>query len=187
MAKDEPQKPQAAAPALGEQPITRDELFTLVQALVANQSLTADKVREIATQATLDAYDKTSGKNWDIKNYPKISQFNPLGEKDHPRDRLVGEVFWLGFKLSEAELTQGEIALINQIEPGLYGPDGTWVVKDMQPGTTDRSKRKLLVIFPNKDEDARSRLPQGDLWSGKTGVEQMCEVMIGMRVVPAGA
>jgi hypothetical protein len=96
-------------------------------------------------------------------------------------------VFWLGFKLSEAELTQGEIALINQIEPGLYGPDGTWVVKDMQPGTNDRAKRKLLVIFPNKDEDARARLPQGDVWSGKTGVEQMCEVMIGMRAVPLGA
>jgi hypothetical protein len=180
MAKDDPVK------AATEAPVTRDELLTLVQALVASNSLTVDKVREIATQATIDAYDKTSGKNWDLKDYKKISHFNPLGDKDHPRDRLVGEVFWLGFKLSEAELTQGEIALINQIEPGLYGPDGTWVVKDMQPGTNDRSKRKLLVIFPNKDEDARARLPQGDAWSGKTGVEQMCEVMIGMRAVPVG-
>jgi hypothetical protein len=180
MAKDEPQK------AATEAPVTREELLTLVQALVASNSLTADKVREIATAATIDAYDKTSGKNWNIADYPRISHFNPRGDKDHPRDRLIGEVFWLGFKLSEAELTQGEIALVNQLEPGLYGPDGTWVVKDMQPGTNDRSKRKLLVIFPNKDEDARARLPQGDVWSGKTGVEQMCEVMIGMRAVPLG-
>ncbi len=180
MAKDEPQKPTGEA-------ISRDELLSIVQTLVASNSLTADKVREIATAATVDAYDRTSGKFWDEKLYPKKSDFNPRGDKDCPRDRIVGEVFWLGFKLSEAELTPGEIARINQIEPGIYGPDGTWVVKDMQPGTTDRSKRKLLVLFPNKDEDARARLPQGDPWSGKTGVEQMCDVMLGTLAVPAGA
>jgi hypothetical protein len=183
MAKDEPQK----APALGEQPISRDELFTLVQALVANQSLTADKVREIATQATVDAYDRTSGKFWDEKLYPKKSDFNPLGDKEHPRDRIVGEVYWLGFKLSEAELTQGEIERLNRLEPGIYGPDGTWVVQDRQPGNTNREKRKLLVLFPNNDETARARLPQGDPWSGKTGVEQMCDLMLGTLMVPAGA
>jgi hypothetical protein len=180
MAKDEPQKTTEA-------PLGREELLSVVRELVAAGQMTTDKVREIATAVTVDVYDKTSGKNWNLADYKRVSHFNPLGDKDHPRDRLIGEVFWLGFKLSEAELTQGEIALINQLEPGLYGPDGTWVVKDMQPGTNDRSKRKLLVIFPNKDEDARARLPQGDVWSGKTGVEQMCEVMIGMRTVPLGA
>jgi hypothetical protein len=181
MAKDEPQKTAAA-----EAPLGREELLSVVRELVAAGQMTTEKVREIVATTTIDAYDKASGKNWNIANYPRISHFNPRGDKDHPRDRLIGEVFWLGFKLSEAELTQGEIALVNQLEPGLYGPDGTWVVKDMQPGTNDRSKRKLLVIFPNKDEDARARLPQGDVWSGKTGVEQMCEVMIGMRAVPLG-
>jgi hypothetical protein len=181
MAKDEPQKPQGEA-------LSRDELLSIVQTLVANQSLTADKVREIATAATIDAYDRTSGKNWDEKLFPKKSDFNPRGDKDFPRDRIIGEVFWLGFKLSEAELTPGEIERINALEPGIYGPDGTWVVKDMQPGTTDRSKRKLLVMFPNKDEDARARLPQGDRYAGKTGVEQMCEEMLGLRrVMTAGA
>jgi hypothetical protein len=179
MAKDEPQKATEA-------PVTRDELLSIVQALVASNSLSADKVREIATQATIDAYDKTSGKNWDIKLYPGKSDFNPRGEKDAPRDRIVGEVFWLGFKLSEAELTPGEIERINKLEPGLYGPDGTWVVKDMQPGNKDRSKRKILVLFPNKDETHRSQLPQGDRWSGKTGVEQMCDVMLGELAMPAG-
>ena len=181
MAKDEPIKAQPEAP------VTRDELLTLVQALVASNSLTADKVREIATAATVDAYDKTSGKFWDEKNYPKKSDFNPRGDKDFPRDRIVGEVFWLGFKLSENELTPGEIALINQLEPGIYGQNGTWVVHNMQPGSTDRSKRKLLVFFPNKDEDARSRLPQGDPFGGMTGVEQMCLVMVGKAPAPMGS
>jgi hypothetical protein len=179
MAKDEPQKATDA-------PLGREELLSIVQALVASNSLTADKVREIATAATVDAYDRTSGKFWDEKLYPKKSDFNPRGDKDYPRDRIVGEVFWLGFKLSEAELTPGEIERINKLEPGIYGPDGTWLVKDMQPGSTDRSKRKLLVLFPNKDEDARARLPQGDPWAGKTGVEQMCDVMLGTLAVPVG-
>lgn len=181
MAKDEPQKPPTEAP------VTRDELLTLVQALVASQSLTAEKVREIATAATVDAYDRTSGKFWDEKLYPKKSDFNPRGDKDFPRDRIIGEVFWLGFKLSENELTQREIELINQIEPGIYGQNGTWVVHNMQPGSTDRAKRKLLIFFPNKDEDARTRLPQGDPFGGTTGVEQMCLVMLGLAPAPLGS
>lgn len=189
MAKDEPQKTDSGvtfdqlAQIVAKQ---QEQLLAVVRELSTQGGLTVDKVREIATQATVDAYDRTSGKFWDEKLYPKKSDFNPRGDKDFPRDQIIGEVFWLGFKLSESELTPGEIERINALEPGIYGPDGTWVVKDMQPGTTDRSKRKLLVLFPNKDEDARARLPQGDRWSGKTGVEQMCDVMLGTLAVPSG-
>lgn len=158
-------------------PVTIDQLLAVVREMVAANSLTADKVREIATAATVDAYDRTSGKNWDEKLYPRVSAFNPAGDKANPRPEIVGEVFWVGSLLQKDELTPGEITLLNQIEPGAYGPDGSWVVRDLHPGR-DRAKRKLLVLFPCTDETARAALPQGEWGGGKTGVEQMCEVML---------
>lgn len=171
MAKDD------SKPAPAEAPISRDELLAVVQALVASNALTADKVREIATSATLDAAEKASGKFWDERNYPRVSVFNPLGDKDHPRDQIVGEVFWLGHLLQRDELTQNEIALLNALEPGIYGPNGDWIVRDLAPGLRDRAKRRLLVIFPCTDEAARARLPQGDFLGRKSGMEQMLEYM----------
>lgn len=175
----------------GEAPITRDELLALVQTMLAANAaksmdgLTADQVREIATAATLDASEKASGKFWDERNYPKVSVFNPLGDKDHPRDQIVGEVFWLGHLLQREELTQAEIVLLNAIEPGRYGPSGDWIVADLAPGIRDRSKRRLLVAFPCTDEAARSRLPQGDFLGRQSGMEQMLEIMV--QGMPVGA
>ena len=170
MAKDD-QKP-------AEAPITRDELLSVVRELVAKDQLTADKIRDLVTTTTIEAYDKTSGKFWDERNFPRISAFNPLGDREHPRDQIIGEVFWLGHLLQREELTQPEIALLNQLEPGRYGPEGSWVVIDRSPGSRDRSKRSLLVLFPCKDEDARMRLPQGDFLGRRSGMEQMLELMV---------
>jgi len=167
MAKDEGPKTETPAPDVSAA-VTFDQLAQIVQSQQAQllavvrelhsaNTLTVDKVREIATQATIDAYDRTSGKNWDIAKFPARSALNPRGEKDHPRDQLVGEVHWVGFKLSEAELTPDEIALVNALEPGVYH-DGQWVVKDLQPGMRDRAHRKLLVLFPCA-QDQRGDLP----------------------------
>lgn len=159
------------------QPVTIDQLLAVVREMVQANTLSADKVREIATAATVDAYDKTSGKFWDEREYPRISAFNPQGDKAHPRPEIVGEVFWLGHLLQRDELTAAEITAINRIEPGSYGPDGAWIVRNLHPGV-DREKRKLLVVFPCTDETARASLPQGEWGGGKTGVEQMCELMV---------
>jgi len=177
MAKEQTPEPAASGA------VTTEQLLAVVREMIAANTMTPDKVREIATAATIDAYDKTSGKFWDIRNYPKVSDFNPQGDLEHPRGTLLGEVFWFGYKLSETELTPREIELINALEPGLYGPDGTWVVKDLQPGVRDRAKRRILVVAPCKDEDTRARLPQGDPWARKTAVEQMCEVMLREQAV----
>lgn len=176
-----PQMPKEQEPQ--SQPVTIDQLLAVVREMVQANTLSADAVREIATKATVDTYDRTSGKNWDEKLYPRISHFNPLGDKAHPRPELVGEVFWLGHLLQKDELTTAEIHAINAIEPGIYTtPQGDqWVVRDLQPGR-ERAKRKLLVVFPCSDDDARARLPQGEWGGGKTGVEQMCELMTGSRV-----
>lgn len=163
------------------QPVTIDQLLAVVREMVQANTLSADAVREIATKATIDAYDRTSGKNWDEKLYPRISHFNPQGDKANPRPEIVGEVFWLGHLLQKDELTAAEIHAINAIEPGAYGPDGSWIVRNLHPGV-DREKRKLLVIFPCTDETARASLPQGEWGGGKTGVEQMCALMTGSRV-----
>lgn len=186
MAKDESKVDSAVAAPAAAAPVTIEQLLAVVREMVAANTMTPDAVREIATKATVDTYDRTSGKSWDEKLYPGMSAFNPAGDLKHPRGTLLGEVYWLGFKLSESELTVREIELINQIEPGTYGPDGAWQVKDLQPGVRDRAKRKVLVLFPCMDDAARARLPQGDPWAGKTGVEQMCEVMLGQVPVPVG-
>lgn len=158
-------------------PLTVEMFMAGIRELVAANKLDLATVRELATQTTIEAYDKTTGKNWDEKLYPRISAFNLAGDKANPRPEIVGEVFWVGSLLQRDELTTGEINLLNQIEPGAYGPDGAWIVRDLHPGR-DRSKRKLLVLFPCTDETARAALPQGEWGGGKTGVEQMCEVML---------
>lgn len=184
MAKEPVNETPAAAA-----PVTVDQLLAVVREMIAANQMTPEKVREIATAATIDAYDKTSGKFWDIRNYPKVSDFNPAGDLEHPRGTLLGEVLWFGHKLNEVELTPHEIELLNRLEPGLYGPDGAWLVKDLQPGVRDRTKRRILVIAPCKDEDTRGRLTDdirrlngrtnsGPWTHDKTLVEQMCEVMV---------
>src|SRR5690349_17835207 len=135
MAKDDPKSDPAAA-------VTTEQLLAVVRELIAAHALTPDKIREIASASTADAFERASGKFWNLANYPAISAFNPKGEKDAPRPDILGEVFWLGFLLQKEELTPAEIALVNQLEPGHYH-DGQWVVKDLQPGVRDKKHRKL--------------------------------------------
>lgn len=172
-----PKEPNETPAPQAATPLTVEMFMAGIRELVAANKLDLEMVRELSTQATIDTYDRTTGKNWDEKLYPRVSAFNPAGDKANPRPEIVGEVFWVGSLLQKDELTPNEITLLNQIEPGAYGPEGSWVVRDLHPGR-DRSKRKLLVLFPCTDETARAALPQGEWGGGKTGVEQMCEVML---------
>src|ERR1041385_2879316 len=158
MAKDEQKAPPTQETPVPTAPgLTRDDLLAVVRELVAGNRLDASAIAEVATKAGADVFEKLSGQWWDVRQYPGISVFNPLGEKNHPRRELVGKVFWLGYLLHKDELTAPEIELVNQLQPGIYH-NGSWSVINLRPGVANT--QELLVLFPCKDPDARANLPR---------------------------
>jgi hypothetical protein len=158
MAKDEQKAPPTQeTPAPTAPGLTRDDLLAVVRELVSAGRLDAAAIAEVATKAGADVFEKLSGQWWDVRQYPGISVFNPLGEKNAPRPELVGKVFWLGYLLHKDELTAPEIELVNQLQPGIYH-NGSWSVVNLRPGVANT--QELLVLFPCKDPDARANLPR---------------------------
>lgn len=139
------------------EPLSREDLLAVVRELVAANALTADKIIEISQKAAMDAYERGSGKFWDITKFPAISAFNKTGDKAAPRTEVLGEIFWIGYMLQKDELTEQEIGLLNRLESGRYH-GGQWAVIDLALGV--KGQRKLLVIFPCSDEDQRASLPR---------------------------
>lgn len=161
--------------------MTRDELLEAIKLVVGGQQQAEEIVRQVARQTAADVssaiYDRMEGQlrdgEWNIKNYPARSVLNPLGEKDHPRPDIHGEIFWVGTLLRKDEHTREEIELLNKLQPGVYH-NGEWKVIDMAPGV--RNQRKLLVVFPCADRDKRSELPS---------MVEMLRIMTGEVVEPA--
>lgn len=127
----------------------------MLAAKMANQGGGAAEVAQAMAKAQIEAADFLADRDRKERNGPAVSAFNPKGEREHPRTRIVGEVFWLGTKLHEEELTEREIVLVNRLRPGLYH-GGQWRVEDRAPGTETRN---LLVWFPNVEDDERANLP----------------------------
>lgn len=162
MAKDEPKPPASEAPAPSA-PVTMNDLLALVRELVAGNRLDTAAIADIvqgaakaSADAAADVFEKTSGQWWDLRKFPQVSAFNKAGEKDHPKDDLRGEIFWVGYRLHKDELTPTEIGLLNRLQPGAYHA-GEWIVRDLLPDVPNT--RKLLVLFPCKDEASRLALP----------------------------
>lgn len=161
--------------------MTRDELLEAIKLVVGGQQQAEEIVRQVARQTAADVssaiYDRMEGQlrdgEWNIKNYPARSVLNPLGEKDHPRPDIHGEIFWVGTLLRKDEHTREEIELLNKLQPGVYH-NGEWKVIDLAPGV--RNQRKLLVVFPCADRDKRSELPS---------MVEMLRIMTGEVVEPA--
>lgn len=135
----------------------------------------AAEVAQAMAKAQIEAADFLADRDRKERNGPNVSVFNPLGEREHPRPRIAGEIFWLGTKLHEDELTATEIGLLNRLKPGLYH-GGQWKVTDQAQGT---GARNLLVWFPNETDDDRSNLtPNGG------GMVAMLEEMVGATASP---
>ncbi len=65
----------------------------------------------------------------DNQNSPKISVFNPRGDKDFPRPTLKCPMF-IPYPAYQDDLTREEIELLNLLEPGEYRvkrTDGSWI------------------------------------------------------------
>lgn len=143
--------------------LTLAQIIDLAKSMNQQQGLTPDMVAEIAAKATAAATASIAGPKDDYRNDPKISVFNPLGDRDHPRPELLGDIYWAGYLLRGDELTKHEIDLLNQVQPGdfeIMSRDGGMLpfkVRDLDPGSKD--VRKLLILFPCMTADQRMSLP----------------------------
>jgi hypothetical protein len=138
------------------------DLATLVASMNQAGTLDAEAVAAIAAKATAAA-TATFHNLDDPRRHPGISPFNPLGERDHPRPDLLGDIYWAGYLLRGDELTREEIELTNQLTPGdweIRSRSGTTLpfkVRDLDPGS--RNSRRLLVLFPCATADQRHDVP----------------------------
>jgi hypothetical protein len=142
-------------------------------AKTSSQGGSAAEVAQAMAKAQIEAADFLADRDRKERNGPNVSVFNPKGEREHPRTRIQGDIFWLGTKLHEEELTEAEILLINRLRPGLYH-GGQWKVTDQAQGT---GARNLLVWFPNEETDDRANLPPT--------MVAMLEEMVGATATPA--
>jgi hypothetical protein len=165
MASKDPQTPAAvsapdapAAPAL-----SFDQLMQLLQtAAAANQmspEMLAGVIAKAVSSSTSEAHERASGAIAAAPDYHARSAFNPAGDFAAPRPPLIGLYYWCGYPLVAAELLHDEIALLQQLEPGHYGPHGAWTVTDLTPGMKRPEDKRFLITFPNKEPDQRSALP----------------------------
>lgn len=149
-----------AAPA---QPLTLTlaDLQALVQTAVsAGQQGNAD-LAAIVTQGIAQAR-KPIPEGTDASN-PRISTFNPLGDRDHPRPRLKCEVYFgtedakshqisRTYPFNNEDLTVHEILALNTLQPGHYKAklhDGTDIKVSVVPevdGATDALRRLVIVV-----------------------------------------
>jgi hypothetical protein len=88
-----------------------------------------------------------------------ISAFNPLGERDHPRPKLIRKTFWAGTELHEDELTAEEISLFNSFAHSTEARNGSWTAELRRTGKLGESQ--LHITFPCRSTDDRMDLPNG--------------------------
>lgn len=125
----------------------------LMRMMVKSQMMLADALMGLKTatiqaaQMQADMQRRVHRPENDIN--PKISAFNPRGDKDFPRPRLKCE-FFLPWPVTndQEQLSREELELLNLLQPG------DWVIR-----RTDRSKLKIEVRQTNKlNSDEPSRI-----------------------------
>jgi|MudIll2142460700_1097286.scaffolds.fasta_scaffold464496_1 hypothetical protein len=134
------------------------------QAVQANQNRSADELAEVVAKATASATQTLKDQWWDEKLYPEISVYNPLGEKDHPRPEIEGEVYWAGAMLRKTFLTREEIELINRLQPGEFwftgNDDARLLLRVVNLEPSGSNQRRLNVILPGlSDPNVRTNYP----------------------------
>lgn len=155
-AAPEPDPTPAVAPAL---PALDANAMAVVaafaqQLLAGQQALTAENLK-----AQADAYAASMKVAMRPENAdpPLISDFNPEGDRDHPRPVLPYPVTMNGAELPPELLTVEELRLLAQIEPGAYRvtkTDDTTVVVRVVPtvdsATNAITKMNIVSKFGNK-------------------------------------
>lgn len=91
--------------------------------------------------------------------HPDVSVFNPKGERDFPRPKLLHKVIFCGMDLDEEELTLGEIELFNKFTHTCLARNGSWRA-EVRPGVKG-GKSELTISMPVATTDDRMELPNG--------------------------
>lgn len=145
--------------------LLKDVIKTAVaEAVIATKSNDPNEMATLAAQAAASAAKTLQDQWWDEKTYPEISSLNPLGEKDHPRPEIVGEVFWAGARLRKGDLTREEIDLVNLLQPGDYwftgNDDARLLLQIINLEPAGSNQRRLQVKLPGlTDPNTRSNYP----------------------------
>jgi hypothetical protein len=131
-------------------------LLLAVEKMQPSQGLTAEQLTTIlegTAQSTRKALRP------EIERHPDISDFNPKGERDFPRPRLVNKVIFGGMELHEDELKVGEIELFNRFTHSCVARNGSWKA-DLTPSVKG-GKGELIISIPIATTDDRMELPNG--------------------------
>lgn len=89
--------------------------------------------------------------------HPGVSDYNPLGERDHPRPALSRKVFMSGMELKQDELTADEINLLNGFSNNMEARNGQWRAELRRTAT--KGIEDLVIHVPTASADERSELP----------------------------
>jgi len=122
----------------------------------------AELLREVLAQHSTTLKQTLSPEN---KLHPDFSDYNPHGERDHPRKQLRRPCFFLGVPLEQPTLTYDEIELLNSITAPLEMPapsgNGKWRVALLRDGGGGEA---CYISVPFKSFDDIRSLPEG--WQG---------------------
>lgn len=160
--------PVPALPALDANAMAVVAAFAQ-QLLAGQQALTADNLK-----AQADAYAASMKVAMKPENAdpPLISDFNPAGDRDHPRPELPYPVTMNGAELPKELLTVEELTLLAQLEPGHFRvtkTDDTQVIVSVVPehdsATGTVTKMNLVSKFGNKRNPAdKDNWPPMRVW-----------------------
>jgi hypothetical protein len=118
-------------------------------------SISPTEVADIAAQAA------TKARRPENNPGPLISDFNPDGERDHPRPPLRSTMYFgsspIGTPQDNSQLTTDEIQALNTVTPGYYNitkMDGSKVVIEVRGRVnSNRKLERLWFLLPEGDED----------------------------------
>ena len=120
------------------------------------EGLSAEQLKEILQS---NAESTRKALKPEIMSHPDVSVFNPRGERDHPRPKLVHKVIFCGMELDQEELTLGEIELFNKFTHTCLARNGSWRA-EVKPGAKG-GKSELTISIPVATTDDRMELPNG--------------------------
>ena len=142
------------------------QLLNRVETLAKRSEMTAATPQEITVSQVADATAKavaavTKTRPTENNPGPLVSDFNPRGERDHPRPRLRATMYFgsapIGTPTDNSQLTEEEITALNAVTPGYYSiakMDGSKAVVEVKGQVNaNRTLERLWFILPEGDDD----------------------------------
>jgi len=98
------------------------------------------------------------------KNPPRVSDFNPQGDRDFPRPELKYKFRWIGIDLQKSQLTREECLLLNALAPGdrrVTKADGTRIplIVEHRLNTAGRTESVWIMFPAEQGEQQQNHMP----------------------------